>query len=145
MLHTKNFTLKQTSDTHTAYILKPSKRFNTIKSYRSFLKRIQKAAEIEAQMDFYCAIANLDEELNTPYVNILDKTLSRNAPEDINSVEYTSRLIFAWAVDYDFGENWPKEGVYDKTNNCMLHLEDPKQLWDYIKFVSHLNFLYPQW
>lgn len=121
----------------------PEPKKNRTMSYRTFESRLFDLWSKDNIEDLFELANTLDEELNTPYINLYDNTILKNRPEEIDAAEWASRLIFAWAADYDFGESWPEGGIYDPQNNAMLYLRTPKELYAYIKMIAEYNHLYP--
>lgn len=76
----------------------------------------------------------LDDCLNTPYVNILDWTMSAKITPDMQGIdyaEYTTRLIEAWATELEYGE--PGEiKIYDVDNKVYVRLQSADDLYDYL-------------
>ena len=83
----------------------------------------------------------LDDCLNTPYVNILDWTMSTSISPDmqkINYVEYTTRLIEAWATELEYGDRGEIK-IYDSDNNVYVRLQSADDLYDYLYCTRREN------
>lgn len=76
----------------------------------------------------------LDDCLNTPYVNILDWTMTTKVSasmQHIDYAEYTTRLIEAWATELEYGEQGEIK-IYDADNNVYVRLQSADDLYDYL-------------
>ena len=76
----------------------------------------------------------LDDCLNTPYVNILDWTMTTKVSasmQHIDYAEYTTRLIEAWATELEYGDQGEIK-IYDSDNNVYVRLQSADDLYDYL-------------
>jgi len=89
------------------------------------------------ELDIYPIVVEmlrtLDDCLDTPYVNILDWTMSRKVDPVMQKsgyAEYTVRLIETWATEFEYGTQ-AKE-IYDLDAGVKIYLQTTDDLYEYL-------------